>query len=112
MSLGGVLGGSLFYTLGYSGVFILFAVITLLTGLLLNVFKEAQQLFERREDSDGLTLRLLLTARRPFLNLFCNGVCDFFLLTLEPAFANKLKADFNFSHSQIGFFFFLFSQSI
>ena len=66
MSLGGVLGGFLFHILGYAGVFVFFAVITLLTMFLLFVVKEAQGLFERREASDVLTLRLFLTARRPF----------------------------------------------
>ena len=105
-SIGGVLGGSLAIYLGYFGVFMLFAVLSLLAILLTFIFKEARN--ESREHSSALTTWQLLSHGRPLFNLLCNAVCEFLLMALQPTLAMRLQTDFGCSTSEIGVFFFLF----
>ena len=95
MSLGPVLGGSLFLVLGYFGIFFSFAILTLLTALLVLIFKESRD--NIREIPSQLNICQLLSLRRLLLNLVCNSLCDFLYLALEPTLAIKLRTDFNFS---------------
>ena len=106
MTLGGVLGGTFFASLGYCGVFVLFAVISLLAIPMALIFKEARD--HSREDSSQLRFISVLSYSRPLFNLVCNAVCDLHLMALEPTLAIKLRTDFGLTTSQIGVFFFLF----
>ena len=80
MSLGPLLGGSLFLVLGYFGVFFSFAILTLLTTFLLFIFKEARD--SVRASPSQLTAGQLLSVRRVLFNLGCNTICDLLLLVL------------------------------
>ena len=51
LSIGGVIGGSLYVILGYFGVFFLFSIITLSTTLLLLMFKEIEDRARARASS-------------------------------------------------------------
>ena len=95
MSLGSVLGGSLFLVLGYFGVFFTFAILTLLTTLFVFLFKEARQ--NEGESPSQLPAWHFLSVRRLLLSLVCNSVGDFSYLALEPTLAIKLRTDFDFS---------------
>ena len=70
--------------------------------------KEARGINRVHGRSSQLKICQLLSVRRTLLNLVCNTVCGFLPKALEPTLALKLTNDFNFSVSQIGFYFFLF----
>ena len=92
--------------LGYFGVFMLFAFLSLLAILLAFIFKEAKE--PSREDPPNLSACQLLSHSRPLFNLLCNSVCDFLLIALQPTLAVRLGMHFGFSTAQIGLFFFFF----
>lgn len=108
MSLGGLLGGCLNMVLGYFGVFLAFSVVTLLTSLLIFIFKDVRSDALLRKKQGGLSLLKFLSVRRSVLSLGCNAVSDFLQMALEPTLAIKLKTDFGFSSSEIGLYFLLF----
>ena len=110
MSLGGVLGGSLVGFLGYFGVFLTFSILIFLTTFILLIFKEVKDNGKETLGKNGksLTACQFMAERRPFLNLFCNGICNLILFVLEPTLALKLRVDYNYSSFIIGLYFFFF----
>ena len=106
-SLGAVIGGVLYPHLGYFGVFMIFAFVSLLTSLLLLVFNEARGNFRARDVGSQVTACQLFSLRRPMVSLVCNALCDVLPQSLTPTLANKLRTDFDLSTPQIGAYFFL-----
>ena len=73
-----------------------FAISSLLTTLLLMVFKEARGSFRRGGASELKACRLF-SWRRPLLSILCTAVCELLPHALTPTLANKLRADFDFT---------------
>ena len=106
---GAIIGTSLFHFVGYFGSFFALSIFTALTLLFLFIFEEKTEPLNQNV-SISLSYWDVVKVRRASLVIFGYALANSLLYSLEPTLALKLREDFHFPSSTIGFYFSILFQ--